>query len=355
MRYTQILIYGVLLAIALIASYLTWTHEPPGGKGDVVVIDLDEGGLQQVIFEEPDLRVAVSLRGEGDGYCWGETRKVKDKPRKPEPPKRPGEEDADEDSEGDDDDSADGVAEPEPPERITEEKAFRGNETCDKVLSRFTPMKALREFESVTDDKAAEMELLDSEASLTEISDKGQRVFTVGGRVYGSNHYYLRENDTGRVLLVESRMIGDIKGGSTRLMESKLQPFNKDEVVRAVVASPQKQLEFLQQNRDDKKAAFWAASDEPASTADPADGWLDRVLRMRALQYIAGQPTNLQPAIRVAWFDDTTELGWMEFGTAVDADGETIYVARTGNTMEWVKVSDRMGGDTYEEIAELME
>ena len=341
MRLTQILIYGGLLVTALIASYLTWTHEPPGGKGDVVIIDAGAEALQQVIYEEPDLRVAVQRREHGgDAYCWGETRKTRDAPRKRDkvPPAL---------AAGDDDDSAAAEA---APERITTEKAFRGNETCDKVLGRFSPMRALRVFEDVSADKIAEMELEESEATLSVTSDKGERVFDVGGRCYGSNNYYLREHDSGRILLVESRLIGDIKGGSTRLMENSLQTYKKDEVERAVVASGTASREFLHQNRDDSKLAFWADTAEPNRTHDAADAWLDRVFRLRALEYFAEPPTGLAPAARVQFMDAGREIGFMEFATAVDEIGEPIHVVRTENTIEWVKISDRMGEETVGQI-----
>lgn len=341
MRTTQILIYGGLLVAALIASYLTWTHEPVGGKGDVTVIDLKAEGLRQVLYEEADLRVAVQRREvDGEAYCWGETRKIRDAPKRPGevPPAL---------ASGDDDDSAAVEADAE---RITTEKAFRGNETCDKVLGRFTPMRALRVFEDVSADKITEMELDEPEASLAITSDKGERGFDVGGRCYGSNNYYLRERDTGRILLVEARMIGDIKGGSTRLMESQLQTFKKDEVERAVVATAADSREFLHQNRDDTKLAFWADASEPNRTADAADAWLDRIFRMRALEYFGAPPQGLVPAARVVFFDRDGELGFAEIGTAVGDDGEPIHVARTDNTIEWVKVSDRMGEETVEQI-----
>ncbi len=347
MRTTQILIYGGLLVAALIASYLTWTHEPDGGKGDVTIIDLKADGLQQVLYEEPDLRVAVQRReADGDAYCWGETRKTRDAPKRPEDKVPPAL------AAGDDDDSAD---QPEPePERITTEKAFRGNETCDKVLGRFAPMRALRVFGDLSADKIAEMELDEPEASLAITSAKGERVFDVGGRCYGSNNYYLRERDTGRVLLVEARMIGDIKGGSTRLMESQLQTFKKDEVERAVVATASGSREFLHQNRDDTKLAFWADASEPNRTADAADAWLDRIFRMRALQYFGAPPQGLAPAARVSFLDRDSEIGFAEIGTAEGEDGQTIFVVRTENTMEWVKVSDRMGEETVEQVGEVV-
>ena len=112
MRYTQVFVYAGLLMVALIAAYLTWTHEPPGGKGDVVVIDLEPPQLQSVVYEEPEHRVQVSRReGGDDGICWGDTRKLKDPPReRGEPPKLL--------RDGGDDDSADGgpdrAEEPEP-------------------------------------------------------------------------------------------------------------------------------------------------------------------------------------------------------------------------------------------------
>jgi len=345
MRYTQILVVGGLLVAALIASYLTWTYDPPGGgKGDVVAFDVAPGSLTQVVYEETDLRVAVEQRsGSGNEFCWGQMRKVKDAPKKP--PKR-------KDDAGDDD-SAEETA--EEPERIVTDKSFRGNETCDKVLARFAPMKALRVFEDLSEEKLAEMELAEPVASLTVASTKGERIYDVGGRCYGSNDYYLREQETGRVLLVESRMIGDIKGGSTRLMESKLQPFKKDEIERAVVSTTEGQQEFVQQNRDDSKAAFWSTVDEPAKTSDAADTWLDRILRLRALSYFPEPPTGVQSLVRIRFMDGDKEIGWAEFGTAAGEEGEDLYVARTGNTIEWVKISDRMGADTIEEIGEVME
>ncbi len=341
MRTTHILIYGGLLVAALIASYLTWTHDPPGGKGDVVVIDAKAESLQQVVYDETDLHVAVQRRVlDGDAFCWGETRKTRDAPKRRDhvPPAL---------AAGDDDDSAAAEA---PPERITTEKAFRGNETCDKVLGRFAPMRALRVFEKISAEKTAEMGLDESEATLSVTTDKGERVFDVGARCYGSNNYYLQEHGSGHVLLVESRMIGDIKGGSTRLMENSLQTYGKDEVERAVVTAGPATREFLHQNRDDSKLAFWADAAEPNRTHDAADAWLDRVFRLRALEYFAEPPQRLALVVRVQFLDAGRELGFMEIATAVDEEGQPLHLIRTENTIEWVKVSDRMGEETVGQI-----
>jgi len=345
MRWTSIGIYGGLLIAALIASYLTWTHEPPGGKGDVVVFDTGAGGLQAVVYEEPDLRVQVELReGGDDGVCWGTTRRVKDAPKKPPMPPR-----------GDDDSAEAEESEPAEPERITEHKSFRGNETCDKVADRFAPMKALREFEEVTEEKLAEMELVETEATLEVTSDKGGKTFDIGGRAYGSNDYYLREREAGTVYLVESRMIGDIKGGHNRLMERSLQAFKVEEIDRAVLQAETGAREFQQMNRDDRKAAFWADPADTTRAADAADAWIAKVIRLRATDYLEGDPEGLQTAVRVGFTDAGRDMGWIEVGTALGDDGETIYVARSGHSVAWVTVSEHTAADVVEGLAEVIE
>jgi len=194
------------------------------------------------------------------------------------------------------------------------------------------------------------MGLDESEATLSVTTDKGERVFDVGARCYGSNNYYLQEHGSGHVLLVESRMIGDIKGGSTRLMENSLQTYGKDEVERAVVTAGPATREFLHQNRDDSKLAFWADAAEPNRTHDAADAWLDRVFRLRALEYFAEPPQRLALVVRVQFLDAGRELGFMEIATAVDEEGQPLHLIRTENTIEWVKVSDRMGEETVGQI-----
>jgi len=332
MRWSRIGIYAGLLVVALIASYLTWTHEPPGGKGDVVVFDPGSGGLTQVIYEEPDLRVAVELREGGeDGICWGSSRRVKDAAKKPPLPPR-----------GDDDSAEPGgeFEESDPPERIVEEKSFRGNETCDKVAGRFQPMKALRDFPAIGEDKLAEMELVETEATLTVSSAKGELVFDIGGRSYGSNDYYLRERDSGTVYLVESRMIGDLKGGHNRLMERNLQSFKLDEVDRTLIQTGESAREFVQLHRDDRKAAYWADPEDTEHAADAADNWIGKVMRLRATAYLTGDPAGLHSAARVTF--------------TTNADGEPIYVARSGHSVAWVEVSEHTGSDVIEGLAEVM-
>ncbi len=342
MRWTRIGIYAGLLVAALIASYLTWTHEPAEGKGDVVVLDPGSTGLTSVVYEEPDLRVALELREGGeDGICWGTTRRVKDGPRKPlEPP-------------GDDDSAGESIPEPEP-EEVIEEKSFRGNETCDRAIDRFRPMRALREFAAIDDEKRTEMELDETEATLTVTAGDQERVFDIGGRSYGSNDYYLQERDGGAVYLVESRMVGDLKGGHNRLMERNLQAFQLEEVDRAVIQGGEAAREFVQLNRDDRTAAYWADPADTTRAADAADNWLGKLMRLRATGYLVGDPTGLQVVARVTMFDGPREQGWVEVGTAPGAGGETTYLARSGHTVAWVEVSEHTGSDVVEGLAEVL-
>lgn len=351
MRYTQVVIYAGLLLAALIAAYLTWTHEPPGGKGDVVVIAADPSQLQSIAYQEEEQRVTVSRReGGDDGICWGDTWKIKDAPKKPErKPPVPGSLEA----EGDDDSADPQEAEPAEPEKIEEVRSFRGNETCDKILARFAPMKAVREFEALSDEKIAEMELTEPTASLAVTTARGERSFDVGGRSYGTNDYYLRDRASGVVYLVESRLVADIKGGSTRLMERSIHEFEKKDVERAAILVGDRQGSFVQQNRDDSKSAFWASSDDTSRAHDAADTWLDRVLRLRALTYFAEPPAGLAPMARVEFADLDGSLGWMEYGTALDDEAKPIHVVRSSNTVAWVEVSDTMGADIHEGLGEV--
>ncbi len=355
MNKARVLVYGGLLVVALIASYLTWTHEPPGGKGDVLIIGAGQG-VQQVVYEEEELRVQVQSRTSDQGeFCWGDTRKTRNAPRKPPTPPKP-EEDADAAA---DDDSAEGESAAEPveepePEKISEEKSFRGNETCDRVLERFTPMKALRQFEELGEEKIAEMGLDEPEASLTVSTEKGERIFDVGDRSYGNSDYYLRDRETAAVYLVESRMIGDMKGGHTRLMERDVHAFDKAEVETAAITDGQGTRLFTQQNRDDSKNAYWADPADTSRTADAADAWLDQVLRLRAVEYYTDQPGNLQPAVRVGFHDGGKELGWMELGSGLDPQGEAVHVARSSNTVEWVKVSENAAVKIIDGLGEVL-
>ncbi len=357
MRYTQVLIYAALLLVALVAAYLTWTHEPPGGKGDVLVVDASAEQLQSVVYEEEEHTVRVTRReGGDDGICWGDTRKLKDAPRVPDkvPPVLDRESETEAETETESESESETEPEPEPePEKIEEIKSFRGNKTCDKILTRFAPMKAIREFAQLSDEKLAEMELTEPSATLTVTTARGERSFQVGGRSYGTNDYYLRDLASGSVFLVESRVIADIKGGSTRLMERSVFGFKKEDAETAVVAAGTQQGAFTQMNKDDSKAAFWAASDDTSRAHDAADTWLDKVLRLRALSYYTDAPTGLQPRARVEFASVDEPLGWLEFGTAVDDEGKPIHVVRSTNTVAWVEVSDTMGGDVLEGLTEL--
>jgi hypothetical protein len=299
--------------------------------------------------------------------CWGESVKTRAATKKPDQPAKPedgaGDDDpvldADPFADRDPDADADAASAPDPVAEaasdtgapVTEERSFRGNDTCDRVLERFTPMKALRKFEGLDEAKLEEMGLTAPESSLTVTTDKGERTFDVGERSYGNNDYYVIERATQTVYLIESRMIGDLKGGHTRLMQRDLQTFEKAEVETAVVASGQVVREFTQVNRDDKANAYWADSADQTRTNDAADAWLDKAFRLRALEYYPDSPTALQPAFRIVLLDAGKEIGSMELGTARDADGEEIYVARTANTVAWVKVSDTTASRMIEDLA----
>ena len=197
------------------------------------------------------------------------------------------------------------------------------------------------------------MELTEPTASLSITTTRGERTFDVGGRSYGTNDYYLRDQASGVVYLVESRLVADIKGGSTRLMERQLHAFKKEDVERATLLAGTDQGAFVQMNRDDTKSSFWASADDTSRAHDAADTWLDRVLRLRALQYFAEPPGGLAPAVHVEFADPDGSLGWMEYGTARSDEGKPIHVARSSHTVAWVEVSDTMGADVLEGLGEV--
>ncbi len=354
-----IVVLGGLLAVALVGSYLTWTQE--GGEPDnpdaIPVYVASAADITQLSWKGDNVDVVVERRTDALGeYLWI-VSKEEVALRDPEPeatPDAPDEDGVDAADAAEEDPAAeDGGAEAEPEERETETSvvAFLGNEAAQTMFDAFAPLTALRELEAGANSESSAVFGFDApEATVGVIRRSGPLELTIGGQTYGSKDRYVRYNDS--VYLVGDATLRPLEHARTRLVERRLQPLTESDIERIDVTSGAQTLAFLQQNKDDRAAAYWALASAPEEQAELEAAWLDKLFRLRVQAYVAeaDAPATLEPV-----FQFRAAGGDQQYTVDVFKDpAEDDYYARSPYTRSLVSLTKSIASDAAEDLAGVM-
>jgi hypothetical protein len=295
----QVIGLSVLLGVALVGSYLTWTDDSEEVDDDAVVVyNAGETDVQSVTWTSEEAVVVVERRTDEVGpFFWvTATDRKKKKLDKPE----------DEDAEGTEDDEAedDPAAEEDDPHAgldLDEEedegvegvdyeieettRTFKGNDAADKLWAGFTPLEALRELKPSGDVDRGTFGLDEPTATVEVVRKSGPVTLSVGGQTYGTRDRYVDYD--GRIFLVADATLRPLQYGSSRLLDRQLMPLAEADIEQVQVQLPSETVTLVQQNADDKAQAYWARAETPETADDAAGVWVGKVFRLRLTEYVA--------------------------------------------------------------------
>ena len=309
------MVQGALAAVGLVAAWTTWQREPDHAPGEAVVLDVTHNDLSKVRFEDEKKWVELEVR-KGDGV-WLHTSARLDL-------KLP-------------------------------ERTLRANESAEKLLERFAPLRANRSLGALGPDKLKEFGLEAPKKKLRITARGEESTFLVGSSPFGVSDPYVKDEHDGKVYLLGGSILSDLESATTRLLDRSLHQFLPSEFDGLTVAAAGKQREFVQTHAENSSTAKLAAKATPEKADEMVKNWHDKVWRLVSTD-VLGQNENPasgapQIAARIDYTFRGKERGFIELARVIPAappDGpagapkpltpQSEIYARTEHTAGWVKV-----------------
>jgi hypothetical protein len=352
---TTVYISGGLLVLLLGGAFWRYTSPEAAKKetADIVVLDARKDDISSISWHEEKLDVAVHMKSDELGsYAWvdlvehkkkkvgpnGETTDV-ETPNADAPSEEPAKEDL--------------AAKPAETEVVEDVKStFKGGDAATKLFEGFEPLKAKRLLEKVPADKLKELGL-DVPASWIEVERRGKtRKLEVGGETWGTKDRYVRDTDTGKIYLVAADTLRPLQFAKSRLPDRGLSDLKTEKLVKVRLDGSTGAVEMVQGNREDKDKAFWASASAPDESIEMYSTWLDKILKLKSLSYVAPDetPASPAPAFRLTLFPESGTPQVIEFLQANDDKGDTEYYARGNYIRGLVKLQRTVMADTVADV-----
>ncbi len=336
----QVITLGGVLAVSLIASYLTWTaDDEERGADGVTVLDARVNTLSAIVWEEESKSITLTHPSDKVGeYFQIEFVERKDvtppAPEPEEPPEGEAEDVPVDPEEGSEEASAEPAPEPpaEAPEPVIEEttRRFAGNTASEDVWTSFAPLMGLRELSVDANTDLDSFGLADPEGKITVTVGGKATVLELGSEAYGTRDRYVRTG--GKVFLIDDKILRPLEFANTRLVERALFGLGDEDIERIDVRRDGQARALVQANVDDRAKAFWADLDTPDERDVAAATWIDKLLKLRVQSYVVA--ADLQGELAPVFTFDV-QGGGETWGVAVFeiAAGEDlgIYARSTFN------------------------
>ncbi len=315
---------GALAAVGLVAAYTTWQRPAEERDTEATVLDLSRAALERIRYEDGKRVVEVVTARDG---TW--VRQTEKPPAPPPPPPIATEAASDGGVQ-----PASALAEhpPEPaPAPAAKTREYKANETADRLVDKFAPLRALRALGVLSEEKLAELGLASSERTL-EVTARGTTAtFRLATAGQGSGSPYARSEDDGQVYLLRGTLLADLEFAASRLVDRRLHTFREDayDALRIVVGDKERTL---------VKAGKALAEPGSGAVDEFATNWHGRVWSQGAGLEVLGRgedPAAGVPEVqvRVEYLRGTRSVGHLELAKA----GEDLF-ARTEHTAGWVRL-----------------
>jgi hypothetical protein len=288
---------GALAAAGLAAAYITWQRQPELLSGEAFALNIGKGDLEKVRYED------------GEAKSWTELARDKDVSGPFVTVHMSGSD-------------ASGIAMPAThpmvPIKIPE-RLVRGNESADRLLERFAPLRATRALGTLDAAKLKDLGLDTTKKSIEVIARGARRRYAIAPAPPGGSDPYIKDQQDGRVYIVPRIILADFQSASTNLVERRMHGFKIEEVDRIVVSAAGKKKELRAARLEDIPGVrlFAAGSDKPDETAK---NWHDRIWNLFPSEVLGkGEAPKEGPprtAIRIEYFSRGHSLGWLELGRA---------------------------------------
>jgi len=332
----SILLYATALVISLGAAYRVWTAPPePDDPTAVIVLAGQADELESVHYRSEQLDLVITMHEDELGrYGWVRAEPLGDAP---EPP------------------PADDPHAPPPDDGQAVE--FKAGKNAKTTLDGLMPLVAKRVLEGVTDEKLADLGLAEPQATL-EIQRHGRepKSFEIGGNVHGGANVYLRDPETAKVYVLDAKVLRPLQNGKQALPERDLLGVDVNQIVSLRVAAKEGSAEFQQHNADDDTAVFWTTMGDTQANA-PAAGWIDKVVRMQAANYVQATdaPGQLEDVFTYAVTTTGRKTITVQVQRGYDENGDELWYAKSDHTRGLVKLQKARAAEVVADLASVVE
>lgn len=335
----QVMIYGALLVLALGGAYRVWTNPAQTETGESVTVlagDADE--LERVHYRSAKLDLNIEMKTDEHGrYGWVRAEPLGGADPEPEP-------------ESPDNPHA-------PPKDDGAVSEFKAGKAGAAALEGLMPFKAKRQLEGITDEKLTELGLAEPDATL-EIVRAGREPVTyeIGGNVYGGANVYVREIASGKVYVVDAKVIRPLQSGKQSLPDKELVGVETKLIAALSVTGGEATAKFTQHNPDDAEAVYWS-TEGSAEKNEAAAAWIDKALRMRASGYVqsSDDPGKLEPVFGFSVTTTDRKVINVTVERGYDENGEELWYARSEHTRGVVKLQKALAAEVAADLASVLD
>ncbi|MDQ3263792.1 MAG: DUF4340 domain-containing protein [Myxococcota bacterium] len=325
-------IQGGLAAVALVAAYFGWQREPTRAPDEVIALEARPSEVQSVRFDDGKKWVVLDRREDSVWITHGTHP----------PPATPVVTSTDggtPDGGASLPDARTLVPDAGTPAKVAAvpvTREVRGNETAEKLLERFAPLRANRALGKLETDKLRELGLTASPRFLDVTLRSGTQRFHVSAVSPSGGAPYVQSEKNGQVYLVSATLISDLDAASTRLVDRRFHVFKQPDYDQVLLRAGDKERLFLQTGSPpDLKVSAQAT---PATADEFAKNWLDKVYRLVPTELLGkGEaPTAGEPKVeaRLEYRKDGKPLGHAELARGAD----NLLYLRTEHSAGWVRV-----------------
>lgn len=280
------LIAHTVLAVAAVGiAYAAWKTPTESPKATVIVVSGSVDRLTQVEFEEEKFRVVLSRRG--NAMTVSTTAKNTDDTQR----------------------------------NISD---FPMSDKGPELLSKLAPLKAERSLGKPEPARLAEVGLDAPTQTLTLHFGERAVKLDVGNATFGATNYFVRD-ENGELFLVPSTTITPLKTGGASLIERMALDLKREQVEQVVIESDGSSRTLVHKNAGERGQSFFADVSTPDTKIDNATGWVDGLLRLRALSAAPEVPSGEPKLAVVLRGDDGRERTVKVW----EPSGETVLVTST--------------------------
>lgn len=159
-------------------------------------------------------------------------------------------------------------------------------------IQKLTPLRARRGLGEISADESKAMGLDSAQRSLTVVAGSRQLTLDVGNETFGGQAYYARSQADGNVYLLDAELVRTFESTPGAMIDSRVVTVPLSDVVGLELEMDGRKSEFVQKNKDQFRARFFARKGEPDKKFDPLEGLNSTFVGLKASRFLAAAPAG---------------------------------------------------------------
>ena len=340
--------YLLVLVLCLILAYFTWTGDKERPGEEVTILDYGMRNLERMIVETPSRTVEIAPHRSsfsGDLYYWVTVADAEGKGEVPKATVEGGEE------------KGGGRPAAEPGAM----KEFKGNDSFDKQMKELRPLRGLRSFGLLGEEKLEEFGIAGAAERLTLVLRGDPREFILGGKSFGDRNRYVQDAGTDEVFMMKEQIIRSLTFPEGRFMEKKLHAFKEGEIERIMISSNAGERELHHISMAAGRYSGWADPGDPEKEKHLYSNWVKKLFRLRVQRYLprgeegedSPLPSSALSVCELRYFRRAKELGFLTLYKA-GTDEEPTCLARSESTEGMVELAGSPAEELLKDMADVI-